>query len=86
MTQLAGAEPLSPECLIWSAPTSLPFGLRNAAETAGQLVAQRTPPSPTNDKFVEMTKYVVESFNNLLVEESESPSDSDSRRGSHHPS
>ena len=43
-------------------------------------------PSPMNDKFVGMTEYVVESFHDLLARESESPSDSDSSRGSHHPS
>ena len=63
----------------------LSFGLCNAAETVGHLVAQRTPPSPMNDKFVGMIEYVMKSFHDL-AEESESPSDSDSRRGSHHPS
>ena len=43
-------------------------------------------PSPTNDEFVEMTEYVVESFHDLLTGDSESLSDSDSSRGSHHPS
>ena len=43
-------------------------------------------PSPTNDEFVGMTEYVMESFHDLLMGESESPSDSDSNRGSHHPS
>ena len=33
-----------------------------------------------------MTKYVMESFHDLLTRESESPSSSDSSRGSHHPS
>ena len=33
-----------------------------------------------------MTEYIVESFHELLRGESESPSDSDSSRGSHHPS
>ena len=86
MAQLAGGEPLSLEYLIWSAPTVLLSGLCNAAETDGHLVARRTPPSPTNDEFVGMTKYVVESFHDLLVGEMESPSTSDSSRGSHHPS
>ena len=49
----------------------LPFDPRNAIETVGHLVAQRTPLSPTNDEFVGMTKYVVESFHDLLVGESE---------------
>ena len=33
-----------------------------------------------------MTEYVVESFHDLLAGETESPSTSDSGRGSHHPS
>ena len=33
-----------------------------------------------------MTEYVAESFHDLLAGESESPSDSNSSRGSHHPS
>ena len=64
----------------------LPFDLRNTIETVGHLVAQRTPPSPTNDEFVGMTEYVMESFHNLLVGDSESLSSFDSSRGSHHPS
>ena len=43
MTRPAGGEPLSPEYLIRSVPTALPFGLRNAAETVGHLVVQRMP-------------------------------------------
>ena len=39
-----------------------------------------------NDEFMGMTKYVVESFHDLLEGESESPSDSDSIRGNNHPS
>ena len=39
MMQLAGGEPFSLEYLIRSAPTALLFGLRNAAETVGHLVA-----------------------------------------------
>ena len=86
MTQLAGGEPLSLEYLIQSAPTALPSGLCNTAETIGHPVAQRMPPSPTNDEFMGMTEYVVVSFHDLLTGESGSPSDSDSSGGSHHPS
>ena len=86
MTPLVGGEPLSPEYLIRSAPTALPSGLRNAAETIGHPVVQRTPPSPANDEFVGMIEHVAESFHDLLAEETESPSGSDSSRGSHHPS
>ena len=86
MTQLAGGELLSLEYLIRSTPTMLPFGLCHDVETVSHLVAQCTPPSPTNDEFMGMTEYVMESFHDLLAGESESPSDSDSSRGSHHPS
>ena len=81
--QLARGEPLSLEYLIRSTPTVLPFGLRNAAETIGHLVAQCMIPSPANDEFVGMIEHVVESFHDLLAEE---PSGSNSSRGSHHPS
>ena len=64
----------------------LPFGLHNAAEIDGHLVAQHTPPPLANNGFMGMTKYVMESFHDLLIGESESPSSSDSSRGSHHPS
>ena len=64
----------------------LSFGLRNATETVGHLVAQHEPPFSMNDGFVGMTEYVTESFHDLLVEETESPSTFDSTRGSHHPS
>ena len=43
-------------------------------------------PIPTNDEFMGMTEYVAESFQDLLAGESESPSESDTSRGSHHPS
>ena len=64
----------------------LSFGLRNAAETVGHLVAQRMISSPVNDKFVRVIEHVMESFHNLLTGALESPSGSDSSRGSHHPS
>ena len=86
MMQLARGEPLFPEYLIRSAPVALPSDLRNAVETAGHLVAQCTPPSPTNNEFVGMTKYVMESLHDLLTGEMESPSKSESNRGSHHSS
>ena len=81
MTQLARGEPLSLEYLIRSAPTALPFGLRNAAETVGHLVAQRMIPSLTNNEFVGVIKHVMESFHDLLAEEPESPYGSNSSRG-----
>ena len=61
-------------------------GLRDATEIVGHLVAQRTPPFPASNEFMGMTEYVMESFHNLLMGESESPFDSDSNRRSHHPS
>ena len=39
-----------------------------------------------DDEFMGMTEYVIESFHDLLVGESESPSSSDSSSKSHHPS
>ena len=67
-------------------PTTLPSSLRNIAETVGHPMAQRTPSSPMNDEFMGMTEYVMESFHNLPMEETESHSTSDSSRGSHHAS
>ena len=72
----AGGEPLSPGYLIRSTPTALPFGLHNAAETDDHPVAE----------FVGVTEYVAESFHDLLAGEAELPYDSDSSKGSHHPS
>ena len=43
-------------------------------------------PPPTNDEFVGVIKHVAEFFHDLLTEEPESPSGSNSSRGSHHPS
>ena len=86
MRQLAGGEPLSLEYLIRSTPTALQLELRNVTETVGHLVAQCTPPPPMNDEFMGMIEYIMESFHDLLAGELESPSDSDSSRGSHHPS
>ena len=86
MTQLTKGEPFSLEYLIRSASTALLFGLHNTTETIGHFMAQRIPRSPMNDEFVGMIEYVMESFHDLLTEESESPSGSDSSRGSHHPS
>jgi len=86
MMQLAGGEPLSLEHLTRGTPAAFPFGLRNATGAVGHLVAQHMHPSPMNDEFVGMTEYVAESFHNLLVGDLESLPDSDSRRGSHHPS
>ena len=86
MMQLAGGEPLSPEHLTRGTPVAFPFGLCNAVGTVGHLMVQSMDPSPTNDEFVGMTEYVMESFHDLRVGESESPSNSDSCRESHHPS
>jgi len=69
MTQLTEGELISLEYLILSATTMLPSGLRNTTETIGHLMAQRTPPSPTNDEFMGMTEYVMESFHDHLVGE-----------------
>ena len=84
MMQLVGGEPLSSEHLTRGTPAAFPFGLRNAMGTVGHLVGQRMHPSPTNNEFMGMTEYVTKSFQDLLVGDSESLSDSDSSRGSHH--
>ena len=86
MIQLIGGEPLSPEHLTRGAPTAFLFGLHNAAGTVGHLMAQCMHPSPMNDKFMGMTEYVMESFHDLLMGYLELLSDSNSSRGSHHPS
>ena len=86
MAWLARGEPLSLEYLIRTTPTTLLFGLHNAIEIDGHPMARHMPPSPMNDVFVGMIKYIIESFHDLLAKESESPSSSDSNRGSHHPS
>ena len=64
----------------------LPFGLCNATVTISHLVAQRMVPPPTNDEFMRVIEHIVESFHDLLAEEPELPSGSESSRGSHHPS
>ena len=81
MIQLAGGKPLSLEHLTRCTPIAFPFGLRNAAGTVGHLVAQRMHPSPMNDEFMGMTKYIAKSFHDLLAEDLESLSDSDSTGG-----
>ena len=73
-------------CRRRTALPGIPHPVRHAVETIGHLVAQCTPPSSTNDGFVGMTEYVPKSFHDLLAGESESPSDSDTSRGSHPPS
>jgi hypothetical protein len=84
MRQLAGGEPLSPTIL--NASTAFPFGLCNDVETVGHLIAQRPRPSSTDSEFMGMTDYVTESFYDLLMGDSKEIFDSDTSRGSHHPS
>jgi hypothetical protein len=43
-------------------------------------------PSPVNNEFMGVIEHVMEFFYDLLAEEPESPSGSNSSRGSHHPS
>ena len=43
------------------------------------------PPSPTDDEFMDMMDYVVESLHDLLVGDSDMVSNSDFSRRSHHP-
>ena len=56
--QVSRREPFSLEYIIRSAPTVLPFGLCNTAETVGHLMAQRMIQSPTNNEFVGMIEHV----------------------------
>jgi hypothetical protein len=86
MTQLARGEPLSPAYLARNALTMFSFGLCNATRTIDHLVAHHTHPYLTDDEFVGMADYIMESIHDLLVGDSESISDSDSSGGSHHPS
>ena len=62
------------------------FGLRNAAETVGHLVAQHMILSPTSGEFMGVIEHIMESFHDLFAKELESLSSSDSNRRSHHPS
>ena len=86
MVWLAGGEPLSPEHHIRNAPTALPFGLHNATTTVSHFVARHMVLPPVNNEFMGVIEHVMESLHNLLTEEPESSSGSDSSRGSHHPS
>jgi hypothetical protein len=88
MTQLAEGELLSPEYLTQNAQTVFMFGLHNAARAIDHLIMRHMCLSPTDDKLMGMEDYVLESFHDLLAGDSEmiSDSDSDSSRGSHHPS
>jgi hypothetical protein len=86
MMQLAREELLSLAYLTQNAPIVFPFGLRNAAGMVGHLTAQRMHPPPLNDEFVGMVEYITESFYDLLTGDSEGIAESNSSRGSHHPS
>ena len=77
---------LCPEGFVRSAPTAFPFGLRNAAATAGHLLALRMVQPPTDSEFVGTIEPDTETLHRLLTEEPGLFSSSDSSRGSHHPS
>ena len=72
---------LCPEGPVRSAPTAFPFGLRNAAATAGHLLAPRMVQSPTDIEFVGAIEHDTETLYGLLNEEPGSFSSSDSSRG-----
>ena len=78
--------PLFSESPVRSAPTAFSFGLRNAAATAGHLLALRMVQPPTDNEFVGVIEHDSETLYGLLTEEPESSSCSDSSKGSHHPS
>ena len=71
---------------IRSAPIAFPFGLRNAAATAGHLLALWMVQSPTDIEFMGAIEHDTQTLYGLLNEEPGSFSSSDSSRGSHHPS
>jgi hypothetical protein len=78
MAQLYGAEPLSLEIMVESALTAFLFGLHSTAEDVHLLVALRFGSLPADDEFMGMIDYVLESFHDLVVGESEVISNSDS--------
>jgi hypothetical protein len=86
MVQLSMGEPLSPEILARGIPTRFHFGLRNAAGDAHRLATAPFGSTPIGGEFVGITDYISESFHDLLAGESEAISNSNSSRGSHHPS
>ena len=57
---------LSLEHHIWSAPTALLFGLRNAAVIVSHFVPQRMVLPPVNNEFVGVIEHITESLHNLL--------------------
>ena len=77
---------LSLEHHIRSTPTALLFGLCNAAAIVSHLVARRMVQPPVNNEFMGVIEHITESLHNLLIEEPGLSSDSDSSRGSYHPS
>ena len=77
---------LCPEGPIRSAPIVFPFGLCNAAATAGHLLALCMVQSPTDIEFVGAIEHDTETLYGLLNKEPGSFSSSNSSRGSHHPS
>ena len=86
MAWFARGGSLSPEHHIRSAPTALPFDLRNAAATVSHFVARCMVLPPTNNEFMGVIEHVTESLHDLLIEELGSSPGSYSSRGSHHPS
>ena len=63
----------------------LQFGLRNAVATISHLVARLMVLPLMNSEFMGVIEHIIESLHNLLAEEPESSSGSNSSRGSHHP-
>ena len=69
------------EGFVRSASIAFPFGLRNAAATAGHLLALRAVQSPTDIEFVGAIEHDTETLYGLLNEEPGSFSSLDSSRG-----
>ena len=77
---------LFPEGPVRSTPIVFPFGLRNAAATAGHLLALRMVQPPTDSEFMGTIEPDMETLHWLLTEGLGSSSSSNSSRGSHYPS
>ena len=60
---------LLPKGPVRSAPTTLPFGLRNAAATAGHFLALRMVQPPTDSEFVGTIEHDTKTLHRLLTEE-----------------
>jgi hypothetical protein len=85
MMQLIGREPLSPDVFSQGASMMFPYDLRNTAQIVECHVARLSSSLPTNDEFMGMVDYFLESIHDLLPSYSKLISGSVSSEGSNHP-